>query len=500
MQTSDTVTKIRHLFFAQHFTMNAIADSLGIHHDTVKQALDLAGKRHKSRAIKETQLAPFRDLIEKLLEKAPKLRSTRIMQILQDRGYEGGITQLRSLVAELRPKAKKAFLCLSFFPGEQAQVDWASFGSIRVGRFERKLSCFVMVLSYSRATFAVFTFDQTLESFLRCHILAFSYLGGVARTALYDNLKSAVVDREGTAISFNSKLLEMAGHYCFLPKAANIRAGWEKGRVERTIRYIRDNFFAGRDFRDLDQANRELREWLENVCNKRPWPDDRQRTVAEVWEEEKAKLMPKASHDFQTDYVGVCKPNKLCLVRYDRNDYSAPSTYVGKPLTLVASETTIRLLDGATELASHQRFYGKGERIRDPQHFIHVHEEKPQAHARTKRAEFIALIPESEEFFQRIIDSGRPTSNQTTLLFKYLDIYGAETLRRVMKVALKRDMCRASYVGQLLSLHEKSRSVSPLMPVIVPDHPQITTTEIHPHRLESYDEIIQRKDKEKNHE
>ena len=222
MQSDETITKIRFQFYAQHMTMNAIADSLSIHHDTVKSILDLAGRPHSSRLLRQTLLSPYQAGIEELLEKTPKLRSTRIIQILRDRGYTGGITQLRSLVAKIRPKKARAFLALTFFPAEQAQVDWASFGSLKVGRGERKLSCFVMTLSYSRATFAVFTFDQTLESFLRCHILAFAYLGGVARTALYDNLKSAVIDRQGSAIAFNSKLLEMAGHYCFLPKATSL--------------------------------------------------------------------------------------------------------------------------------------------------------------------------------------------------------------------------------------------------------------------------------------
>lgn len=500
MQSDKTITEIRFLFFAQHLTMNAIADTLGIHHDTVKSILDLAGKPHHSRPLRLTLLAPYRSLIEELLEKTPKLRSTRIIQILQDRGYTGGITQLRSLVAGIRPKNSRAFLTLTLFPAEQAQVDWASFGSLRVGKSERKLSCFVMTLSYSRATFAIFTFDQTLESFLRCHILAFAYLGGVARTSLYDNLKSAVIDRQGAAIAFNPKLLEMAGHYCFLPKAANVRAGWEKGRVERTIRYIRDNFFAGRDFRDIDEANCALRHWLDSVCNLRAWPQDRQRTVAEAWTEERPKLMPKAILDFQTDYVGSCSPSKICFVRYDCNDYSAPCEYVGRPLTLVASETRVRILDGAKEVGSHERSYSKGERIKDPQHFATIHEQKPQAHARGRRAELIALIGEAAEFFEHIIDAGRPTGNQTSLLFHYIDVYGKEAVRRAIITALKRGIYRATHVGKLLATADKLQSELPAPPVIIPDHPQVSGSEVQPHRLDLYDELTQKfKSSEQDH-
>jgi transposase len=493
MQSDEMIAKIKHLFYAQHYTMNAIGDHLGIHHTTVKNVLDLAGKPHKTRAVSETLLSPYRDVIEQLLEKTPRLRSTRIIQILRDRGYTGGITQLRLLVAELRPKKARAFLSLNIFPGEQAQVDWASFGSMKVGRSERKLSCFVMTLSYSRATFAVFTFDQTLESFLRCHILAFNYLGGIPRTTLTDNLKSAVLDRQGKAVAFNPKYLALAAHYAFFPKAANVRAGWEKGRVERTIRYVRDNFFAGREFKDLHHANTELREWLDKVCNLRPWPQDRSKIVSEVWHEERAKLMPKPSQDFPTDYVGTCVPSKICFVRFDGNDYSAPSQYVGKALTLVASEAKIRILDGAAELASHQRSYSKGERISEAKHFANLHEQKPESKARTKRGEFIGIIPEAAKFFERIIASGRPTGSQTTLLYQYIKLHGKDSVRRAIVAALARDICSAAYVGQILTSMDKKAKELPPPPVLVPDHPQAKNSEVNPHELDIYDEIIRKK-------
>ncbi len=490
MQSDDMIAQIRHLFYAQHFTMNAIGDTLDIHHDTVKSTLDLAGRPHVRRAAVEVLLSPYRATIEELLDKTPKLRSTRIIQILQDRGYTGGITQLRSLVAELRPKKMRAFLSLTIFPGEQAQVDWASFGVLKVGRGERKLSCFVMTLAYSRATFAMFTFDQTLENFLRCHILAFDYLGGVPRTTLTDNLKSAVIDRQGRSIAFNPKYMEMAAHYAFLPKAANVRAGWEKGRVERTIRYVRDNFFAGREIIDLEQANAELRLWCDLVCNVRPWPGDRTKTVAEVWQEERGKLMAKPAHDFPTDYVGVCRPSKICLVRFDRNDYSAPSALVGKPLTLIASEKTVRLLDAQVEVARHDRSYSKAERILEPAHFAEIHKQKPQAHARGKRAELIELIPEAGKFFERIIDAGRPTGNQTTLLASYVTVYGKEAVRQAIAAAVAKDITRATYVGQMLAAADKRKKELPPPPVVVPDHPQVRTSEVRPHALDVYDAII----------
>ena len=116
--------------------------------------------------------------------------------------------------------------------GEQAQVDWGTFGTVRIGHGVRAVSGFVMVLGYSRALFALFTLDQTLESFLRGHVAAFQPLGGSARTLVYDNLRSAVLDRRGTAIQFHPRLLELAGHYHFAPQPCTPARGRPRAGVE----------------------------------------------------------------------------------------------------------------------------------------------------------------------------------------------------------------------------------------------------------------------------
>jgi transposase len=156
---------------------------------------------------------------------------------------------VRRYVGSVRPAAKaEAFLKLSTLPGEQAQVDWGHFGEIQVGAATRSLSCFVLVLSWSRAMYARFTLDQTLETFLRGHALAFETLGGAARRILYDNLKSVVVERVGDHIRFHPQILECAGHYHFAPVPCAPYRGNEKGKVERTIQYLRHGFFAARRF------------------------------------------------------------------------------------------------------------------------------------------------------------------------------------------------------------------------------------------------------------
>jgi transposase len=145
--------------------------------------------------------------------------------MIRQRGYSGSVVQLRRAVARLRPKSREDFLRLEMFPGEQAQVDWAHFGHVMVGRARRALSCFVMTLSYSRALYLEFFFDQTTENFLRGHVHAFQTWNGQPRVILYDNLKSAVLERRGSQILFNPRLLELSAHYHFAPLTTGTRPG-----------------------------------------------------------------------------------------------------------------------------------------------------------------------------------------------------------------------------------------------------------------------------------
>jgi transposase len=148
--------------------------------------------------------------------------------MLAERGFAGSVRAVRRVVAELRPTGREAFLRRVTLPGEEAQVDWASFGEVAVEGTQRRLSCFLMVLSYSRALYLEFAFDQKMESFLRGHVHAFAAFGGVPRVLLYDNLRSAVLDRVGDGIRFHPRLLELAAHYHFAPRPCAVAAAYQK--------------------------------------------------------------------------------------------------------------------------------------------------------------------------------------------------------------------------------------------------------------------------------
>jgi len=323
MISDEQVAHIRHLFHAEHWKIGTLAAELGLHPDTIRAALNT--DRFRSHPRCREQLAdPYLDFLRQTLQQYPRLRATRLYQMIRPRGYTGSISQLRRVVAELRPPRREAFLRLHTFPGEQAQADWAHFGEVTIGRARRRLSAFLLTLSYSRALWLEFFFDQTLENFLLGHVHAFAAWGGASRTGLYDNLKSVVLERRGDAIHFHPRLLELSAHYHFAARPCRPARGNEKGRVERAIQYARGSFFAARSFTTLADFNRQALQWRETIAHQHPGPGDDSRSVAHVFQEEQAHLLPLPAHPFSCDLLHTVQADKTLCVRFDLNDYSVP--------------------------------------------------------------------------------------------------------------------------------------------------------------------------------
>jgi hypothetical protein len=370
-------------------------------------------------------------------------------------------------------------------PGEQGQVDWAHFGHVRIGRAQRALSCFVMTLSYSRAIYLEFFFDQSTENFLRGHVHAFQAWNGQPRAILYDNLKSAVLERRGTHILFNPRLVELSAHYHFAPQPCQVRAGNQKGRVERTIRYVRDSFWAGRSFTTLAECNRQAWQWRDQIAHRRPWPSDVGRIVADVFAEEQPRLLPPPLHPFPTERIETVRSHKTIYIRFDLNDYSIPPEMVGRPLTLAASDTTVRILDGAVELVRHRRSYDRQQQILDPAHREAVLQSKRRAFHATPGGRLEQAAPESKTLLDLAFAQGESAGSQTAQLLNLLDEFGSTALRRAITEALERNTPRASSVAFLLRRQGKPRRAL----VDLSHHPQAQSVDVRPHDLETYDEL-----------
>jgi len=338
----EQLAEIRRLYYAEHWRIGTIAAQLGVHPDTVRAAV-ATDSSNRPRTPRPRVTDPYLPFIRETLERYPTLRATRIYEMIRQRGYAASVVQVRRLVAKLRPRHQEAFLLRRTFPGEEAQADWAHFGEVAVGQARRRLSCFVLTLSYSRALSVEFFFDQQLENFLRGHVRAFHAWGGVPRTVLYDNLRSAVLARRGDAVHLHPRLVELCAHYHCAARPVGVGRGSEKGRVERSIRYIRESFFAARAFTTLEEFNRQARAWRDEVPHRRRWPGGDGRSVQEVFEEERPRLLPVPLHPFDADLVLPMKAGKTIYLRFDLNHYSIPPEAVGRTLTLVASDTQVRI-------------------------------------------------------------------------------------------------------------------------------------------------------------
>lgn len=479
---------IRRLYYAEHWKIGTIASEIDVHRDTVRAAIE-TDPLDRPRRLRRSLLDPYVAFLRETLERHPRLRATRLLEMIRPRGYAGSIQRLRCVVARLRPEGKEVFLRLVTFPGEQAQVDWAHFGQVKVGRAERKLSCFVMTLSFSRALYLEFFFDQTQENFFRGHVRGFDFFGGVPRVILYDNLKSAVLERQGRAVHFHPRLIELCSHYHFQPRPCAPGRGNEKGKVERAIRYVRESFFEGSVFTTLADLNLRAWRWRDRVAHERPWPDDSSKRVVQVWEEERPRLLSLPTNPFAATLVRPVAKGKGLYVPFDLNHYSIAPRVVGRPLTLVASDTVVRILDGPTEVSSHRRSYDRGQYVDDPGHEETLLQTKGKARGSTPSGRLQAAVPETQAFLQAAFAKGENAGATTLKLLRFLDDYGDKALGAALAEALERDTPRISSVAYLLEKRRRSHKTRIPLPVDLSRRPDLKDLTVQPHRAETYDEL-----------
>ena len=334
--TPEERAKILTLHHAEGWPVGTISAHLHRHHDTVESVLAESGLAVTKQSTRPRQVDPYVPFMQETLAKYPRLTASRLWAMVRARGYEGSKSGFRAIVKRLRPRrAPEAFLRRGVLPGHEAQVDWAHFGTITIGRARRYLFAFVMVLSYSRLRLVRFAARAAMPSFLRGHVEAFRFFGAVPRVILYDNLKSAVLEREGDAIRFHPTLLELAGRYRFEPRPCAPYRPNEKGRVERAIRDVREGFFAARSFTSLDDLNEQARAWCVEISRERRVPDAKDRTVADAFLEERPKMIELPEDEFPVEERVDVRVGKTPYVRFDMNDYSVPHIHVQRRLTVI---------------------------------------------------------------------------------------------------------------------------------------------------------------------
>jgi transposase len=489
--------EILRLHHAEKWKIGTIATQLGIHHSTVRRVLAQAQIPAGRQSLRPSMADPFIPFIIETLKKYPRLRASRLYEMVRQRGYPGAPDHFRSIVARYRPRpAAEAYLRLRTLPGEQAQVDWGHFGKLTVGRAVRPLMAFVLVLSWSRQIFLRFYLGAAMANFIRGHVDAFSFLSSVPRVILYDNLKSAVTERVGDAVRFNPTLLELASYYRFSPRPVAPGRGNEKGRVERAIGYIRTSFFAARSWVDLDDLNAQALAWCQGIAADRPCAEERTQSVSEAFEAERPYLLALPEEPFPTEEHEAVRARKTPYVRFDLNDYSVPHTHVRRQLVVLATLETVRVAEGTEVIASHSRSWDRGEQVEDPAHIQELVEHKRQARKHRGMDRLHHAAPNSKELFLEIAQRGGNLGSVTAGLLRLLDAHGAQSLEAAITEALAQGTPHLAAIRHVLDRKRHERGQPPPIAVALPDDPRIRNVTVRTHQLDDYERLHEETDDE----
>ncbi len=484
----DLVAQILRLHAVEKWRVGTIARQLRVHRDVVRRVLAGDNSPVHLSPLRPSRIDPYRPFMLETLTKFPTLSSARLLGMLVERGYVGSASHLRYLVAGMRPRpAAEAYLRLRTLPGEQAQVDWGHFGPLQSGRARRPLMACVRVLSHSRRIFLRFFLDAHGATFIRGHAEAFAAFGGCPRVVLYDNLKSAVLERRGDAIRLNPALLAFAAHYRYEPRPVAVARGNEKGRVERAIRYVRDNFFAARAYTDLDDLNAQARLWCEGTASDRRWPQDPDLSVREAFQAEQALLLALPEREYELAERRAVTVGKTPYVRFDLNDYSVPHTHVRRVLGVLADEHRVRILDGTQELASYARCWDRGQQIEQPVHIEALVEHKRAARTHRASDALAQAAPASILFMQRAAERGEPMRSTTSALTALLGRYGARALEAAIAEALQRGVPHPNAVRLALERAREAAGTPPPVVLVLPEHVARRDAPVRTHELASYD-------------
>jgi transposase len=392
MLVLETVLKIRREHAAGK-AIKAIARDLNLSRKVVRKAIRAPEADFSYRRAVQPlpRIGPFQERLDMLLEedevrpRREKLRITRIHDLLLREGFEGSYDAVRRYAARWRQERRRyavdapAFIPLMFRPGEAYQFDW-SHEDVEIAGKPMRVKVAHVRLCASRAIYVRAYPRETQEMVFDAHARAFTFFGGVPTRGIYDNMKTAVTTVfTGKERVFNRRFLVMTAHYMVEPTACSPAAGWEKGQVENQVQTARGRFFQPRlRFASIE----ELNGWLEAECQRwadtHPHPEQKEWTVAQAWNAERAVLQPiLAPFDgFHESEHGV---SGTCLISFDRNRYSVMAKAVRRTVQVRAYADRIVVRCQGEVVAEHPRFFGRDRTVYNFWHYLPVLVTKPGA-------------------------------------------------------------------------------------------------------------------------
>lgn len=353
------------IMYKEGYSIRAIAKISGLSRNTVRRVVLEKVPKEFKKAKRGSKLDEYKGYIEKRYKESG-LSAIRIKQEIEKMGYNGSVTILRRYIQNLGSKEieyKKMTVRFETPPGEQAQADWAY-----AGRFKDKegksvsIYIFVMVLSYSRYMYTEFTTSMKTEQLIECHLNAFQYFGGWPESILYDNMKQVKVSLK----EINPLFLDFAKHYGLIIKTHQIRRPRTKGKVERMVDYVKDNFLNGREFSSLEHLESENKIWLENIANSRVHSTTKEKPVSLLGKENLTSVLAKPV--YQLSIKESRKVTKEGFVHYQGSQYSVPPKYVGKIVVVEDSQQKIQVKSQDLIIAQHQKATTRGLSIADSRH------------------------------------------------------------------------------------------------------------------------------------
>jgi transposase len=451
----ETWASIRHLYHVEKLRKKAIARELGIDPKTVRRALKQETFSRTPPQPRASKLDAFKDKIGELLNHYATISALRIHEEIQKLGYGGGISILRDYLRPLR-STPKVFLHIQTTPAEQAQCDWAYAGKIS----SKRVYCFVMVLSFSRMLYLEFFPSQTIESFMTAHRRAFHFFKGVVKKIRYDNLSSVVLHRIGSAVQFNPRFLAFSAHYLFDPSPCNVRSPHEKGRVEKTVAYVKSNFLSGRTFLSLTDLNHQAFLWRDQVANCRIHGAIGKRPIALFVEQEKSLLIPLPKTDFDTRLVLGVKSSSQFLVHFETNRYSVPFAYASRMLTLKADDQWVSIYEKENLIAQHPRSYQRYQVIEDPRHSKGLLASRPHGAYFKHRDALLALGDTAHQYVKALTKTELHLPHQIKKIIELIDLYSKTEVLAAMEHALSHNALGHEYLRNIIQANRRKRAAS----------------------------------------
>ena len=387
----DQIGQIRRAYFEQGCPIREIVRTLSVSRATVRKVIRGHETEFKyARGVQPLpKLGDWVAVLAGILEQEAKLprrerRSTqRLFEELRGRGYDGAHDSVHRFVKAWRDERARvpaqAFVPMSFAPGDAYQFDW-SHETITLQGLPLLIKAAHMKLSHSRMPFVRAYFRETQELVFDAHDKAFGFYGGVCRRGIYDNMKTAVeAILVGKARQYNRRFLQMCSHHLIEPVACTPASGWEKGQVENQVGTLRDHLF-----RPKPRVNSltELNAWLEDQCiayaRRTRHPEFRERTIWEVFQEERASLM-ELRGPFDGFIEKAVRATTTCLIMADHNRYSVDARAAGQMVLVRSHAERIRVLFNDAVVADHPRHFRRDQIIYDPWHYLPVLVRKPGA-------------------------------------------------------------------------------------------------------------------------